>query len=76
MGVYQSYNTSTSTSSSLMIQTSARVQKFIFDLAQSGGITQLPNHWTHLHEIYLGTVSSGWTDYIKLLDEKVSDIVS
>ncbi|PMD43573.1 hypothetical protein L207DRAFT_300392 [Hyaloscypha variabilis F] len=74
MGIYQSYSTSTKTSSSLLLQSSARVQKFIFDLAQDGGITQLSNHWTHLHEIYLGTMSSGWTDYIKLLDEKVSDI--
>ena len=76
MGIYQSYSTSTKTSSSLLLQSSARVQKFIFDLAQDGGITQVSNHWTHLHEIYLGTMSSGWTDYIKLLDEKVSDIVS
>jgi hypothetical protein len=76
MGVYQSYNTSTRTSSSLLIQTSAAVQKRVFELAQNGDISQLPNHWKNLHEIYLGTLSNNWSDYIKFLDEEISEIVS
>jgi hypothetical protein len=76
MGVYQTYNTSTKTSSSLLMQTSAAVQKRVFELAQNGGISQLPNHWKNLHEIYLGTLSNNWSDYIKLLNEEISEIVS
>lgn len=76
MAVYQKYNTSTRTSSCLLVQTSVAVERRIFELAQNGEIAQLPDHWKNLHEIYLGTCSSGWSDYIKFLDEAISEIVS
>lgn len=35
-----------------------------------------PDHWKNVHEIHLSSLSNNWIDYIKLLESKMSDIVS
>lgn len=63
-------------SSCILIQTSAHTQKRISELATDGGLEELPNHWTSLHQIYLATLSSNWAEYIKFLDANIFKIVS
>jgi hypothetical protein len=76
LAVYQRYDTSTKLSSCVLIQTSDRVQRRFFELAEDGDIARFPSHWSSLHKIYLGTLSNNWAAYIKLLDTKIEEIVS
>jgi hypothetical protein len=60
----------------MLIQTSARAQKRISEVVQDGDTARFLDHWTCLHELYLGTLNNNWTAYIKFLDAKVAEIVS
>ncbi|CAG8956266.1 hypothetical protein HYFRA_00003646 [Hymenoscyphus fraxineus] len=74
MGVYQKFTVSTQKSSSLLIQPSLKVEKRIIELAKDRDIGKICAHWKNLHEIHLGTVSSNWTEYIRLIDAKVCEV--
>jgi hypothetical protein len=76
MAVYQNFNCATKTSSNILIQTSQNVQKQVFKLVQEGTMAVFPDHWKNVHEIHLSALSNSWIDYIKLLESKISDIVS
>jgi hypothetical protein len=76
MGICQRYSIFTKISSCVLIRTSDLVRNRIFELVKDGNITRFPYHWTFLHMIYLGTLSSQWTEYIKLLDSNIEEIVS
>ncbi|KAI9774961.1 MAG: hypothetical protein M1840_000177 [Geoglossum simile] len=74
MAVYQNFNDSTKLSSCLLIQTSVRAQKGISEAVQDGDTARIFDHWSCLHELYLGTLSDNWAAYIKCLDVKIADI--
>ncbi|CAG8973159.1 hypothetical protein HYALB_00008751 [Hymenoscyphus albidus] len=74
LGVYQKFTVSTQKSSSLLIQPSLKVEKRIIELAKDRDIGKICAHWKNFHEIHLGTVSSNWTEYIKLIDAKVCEV--
>jgi hypothetical protein len=75
MAVYQKYSTTTRTSNCLLIQTSARVKSRIAEVVKDGSITKLSTHWTHLHELHLGTLSHNWDAYFAYINEVISDRV-
>jgi len=76
MAVYQNYNCATKTSSNILIQTSQNVQKQVFNLVLEDVMAVFPDHWKNVHEIHLSSLSNNWIYYIKLLESKISDIVS
>jgi hypothetical protein len=76
MAAYQIFCCATKTSSNIFIQTSQNVQKQVLKLVQEGTMAMLPDHWKNVHEIHLSSLSNNWIDYIRILESKISDIVS
>lgn len=74
MAFYQHFDTRNNVSQSLLIQTSDQVQKRIFQLVQDGHMVDFPNHWTSFHEVYLGTLSHNWGEYIEWVDTQLSKV--
>ncbi|KAG9229548.1 hypothetical protein BJ875DRAFT_546881 [Amylocarpus encephaloides] len=72
--ILQTFSPQTRFSGAILIQTPSLVQNRIFSLAKNGAITKLPEHWTYLHETFLGRITYNWKKYIKLVDEKMGEI--
>jgi hypothetical protein len=76
MAVYQKYNFSITTSDCILVQPSLQVRKRIADLLTDGGMAKLPDHWTFIHEVYLGSLSHNWQSCISWNDKMFSEVVS
>jgi hypothetical protein len=76
MAVYQRFDTSSKMSESVLVQTSTQVQKRILELSKDGGLGELSNHWTILHEVYLGTLGQNWAIFLQSINLDVGSTVS
>jgi hypothetical protein len=76
MAIYQRYNAVRKFSDCCLIQTSARVKSRISGMIKDGSIAELSNHWTHLHEVYLGALSANWEEYFVYIESRASSLVS
>ena len=76
MAVYQRFDTSTKILGCVLIQTSTQVQKRILELSKDGGLAELSNHWTILHEVYFGTLGQNWAMFLQSINIEVGSTVS
>ncbi|KAH8812190.1 hypothetical protein F5884DRAFT_304687 [Xylogone sp. PMI_703] len=74
MGIYQKFDTHIEASNCILVQSSARVKSRIGEIMRDQSIKDLPNHWTHLHELHLGTLSCNWDSYFASMNECLSNI--
>jgi len=74
MDIYQRCNHSTNISDNILIHISTQVKMRLSQLRHDGHISKLPTHWTHLHEILLGTLSHNWSSYITEVETKLSRV--
>jgi hypothetical protein len=76
MGVYQRYNTATMDSNCILIQSSNQAQRRILELSNDSGLGNLANHWSILHEVYLGTLGQDWGLFLQSININIGSTVS
>ena len=75
MAVFQASDFDTKQTEYFLVQASANVQMRFRKCSDDGSIAKVPDNWTAVHQLVLGTITRNWRDYIKLIDGLIDDIV-
>lgn len=75
MAAYQHYHRTTKSSNCILIHASEHLERRVSTLADKNASTELPDHWTILHELWLGTLVQNWREFMQYqLDEFTSGV--